>query len=267
MARPAENHPRPQGTLPDSSHLDRAVEPEYASVSVAAIAALALAALGLTALLPVDVTLALFPGWFQVPLLIFIPLGTIPFALAVMRSIRRSAGTKVGLPLAQAALVLALLATVGSAALHGARQYREHRLLETLVEDSDRYLESLLKGDYRSVFDELARNNPPPGSLEEQFEFWKKNFDDFLYKGGDYYGRTLSTSQRFPPERPEDPPGGLGLVVYKFRFSEGILNIRFIFRLDDGQLFGPYGWKLMAVRPERAYEFPEADEKPKKRFE
>ena len=129
---PASHPPRPPRT--DDAHLDRVVEPEYASVSGAAIFALVLAAISVVAFLPVPADLPLPWTWLRLPLLLIVPLAAAGAAAAARRSIRRSEGTRTGMRVAQIALTLALVVTVGAGAMHGVRQVRRHQLLVSLIE-------------------------------------------------------------------------------------------------------------------------------------
>jgi len=268
---------------PDEAHLDRAVEPEYAAVSIAAIAALVLAVVGLVAFKPSQPPLPLASrGWFQLPILLLIPVAAVAVALGSLRSIRRSEGTKAGQPLALAALVLALATAAGSTGFHAVRQYREHERMQSLVAASSYWLDLLLREHYRTVFDELVRSHPlDNGEAEKIFPGWEKRVRGYLFDGGDYYGRRLQDTNIAEPSEeelgtqvewyrhhsesfgaiPSPPPYDAGVAIHRLKFKESGVDIPFVFWWVDGR------WRLINVSPRPALVFPEPGEAPKKRFE
>ncbi len=191
----------------DAAHRDRAVEPEYAAISGGAVAALVLAGVSVIALLPKQAPIPLpFGVRYRLPVLLLVPLAVIPFSLFVIRRIRNSAGTKVGMPLARAALALAGLVAVGSIAMHGLRQHREFELHDTLAEQAEVYLRRIFDEQYRAVYDAMAANYPELYPQEVPFEQWRRRTHRALYGAGDYYGKSV---QRVLVQHPDEAEQGL----------------------------------------------------------
>jgi len=248
---------------PQEAYLDRVVEPEYASISAAAIGALVLAGISVLAFLPVPADLPLPLTVFRFPILLVLPLATLVFAAAAMRGIRRSEGTKIGLGLAQAALILAVVETLGAGALHGARQYHDYSLQQSLVREADVRLGYVLDDQSEPLYQELFRNSPELAKYESELRRLWQDIQAYMHtRGGDYFGRRL---QQTHIGWADDPAGGqveIGVAIFRLRFREGAMDITFRFRLEDGR------WQLTDFRPSfGVMDFPDDDETPKKRFD
>jgi len=248
---------------PPEAYLDRVVEPEYASISAAAIGALVLAGISVLAFLPVPANLPLPLTAFRFPILLVLPLTTLVFAAAAMRSIRKSEGTKVGLGLAQAALILAVVELLGAAALHGARQYHDYSLQQSLVREAEVRLGYVLDDQPAPLYAELLRNSPGLAQYETELRrLWQRTQRYMHATGGDYFGRRLQQTRIRAPDSPEEGPFEIGIAIFRLRFREGAMDIMFRFRLEEDQ------WKLTDFRPAGGVmDFPDDDETPKKRFE
>ncbi|NIA20750.1 MAG: hypothetical protein GWP05_02010 [Anaerolineaceae bacterium] len=255
---PANQPPREAG---DDAHLDRMVEPEYAAVSMKAILALILTGLGALALLPKQPYLSIPAISYRLPILIVLPLIALAAAVAALRAIRRSEGTLIGLKAATVATVLSAAFILGSIGQHGYMQYRQKELLRTLREAAQGYLELVMQEKYEPVYQELAANNPLIAERGPTFKRWRSNIHRFMTTLGDYYGRNL---QRQDLVRPKDPSEGAdlrGVVVHRFRFERGGVDLNFVFKDTD------QGWKLMVAEPRPIGVFPKRGDKPKKRYE
>ena len=259
----------PRHLRTDDAPLDRLVEPEYAAISGAAIFALVLAALSVAAFLPAPLDLPLPMTWLRLPILLILPLTAVALALAARRSILRSEGTRTGLGLAQAALALALLITLGAGAMHGFGQVRRYQLQRALVEVAEAYLQHVLTDKPDIVFGDLVRNgavtlDDKPGFLQG----WK-TAQYYMHEGsGDYYGRRLEKAgATVQSVAPKDKPGeeeileDFGEVIHRLQFAQGAVDLRFGFRLVDGQ------WKLVTYNQGFSREFPKDDTRPKRRFD
>lgn len=264
-ARPDE--PRPVRT--DDAHLDRLVEPEYAAVSGAAIFALVLAAVSVVAFLPAPLDLPLPMTWLRLPILLVLPLTAIAASLAAWRSIRRSEGTRTGLRLAQAALALALVATLGSGAMHAVGQVHRYELQRSLVEVANGYLQRVLTDQPDIIFGDLVRNGVAPLDEKPNYLNAWKTAQYYMHEGsGDYYGLRLEKAGAFVQSvAPKDRPGeeeilqDFGEVIYRLQYAKGAIDLRFGFRLVEGQ------WKLINFNQGFALELPKDGAQPKKRFE
>jgi len=248
---------------PAEAYLDRMVEPEYASISSGAIGALVLAGVAVLAFLPLPAYLPLPFTVFRFPILLVLPLVAIPFALAAMRSIRKSEGTRVGLGLAQAALILAVVETLGAAALHGTQQYHEYALQESLVREAETHLQCVLGDRPDDLFTELVANDPEWTKHEQGYRRLWRNVQAYLHQtGGDYFGRRLQQTRIRAPGSAEQGQFTMGVAIHRLRFREGAMDLVFRFHLVGRQ------WKLVDVSPTGGVmEFPDDNEKPKKRFE
>lgn len=247
------------------ARLDRAVEPEYAAVSGWAIVALILAGIAVVAFAPTPAYLPLPGTWIRFPLLLALPLAAIGVALGAARDIRRSEGTKVGLTLARAALVLALVTALGAGVFHGLRQYQEYTLHRTLVERGDEVLQWVIDNEKQAVFQTMLANDPGwaehRGAFDRQWDFLQRYLRDPAL-GGQYYGRFVQQTTILPPTEPDDPPFDRGRVVHRFRMGNGAMDVLIHFLHVDGQ------WKLVRVLPSTgALVFPKDNETPKPRFE
>lgn len=264
----------PQSEAPkparDEARLDRVVEPEYASISARAILALVLAGIAIVAFLPMPAYLPLPWVWFKLPLLVIIPLAVIPFAVSAVRDVRRSEGTKVGLGLAQAALVLAVGVALGASVFHGIRQWHEYTLERSLVSAADPYLEAVIENDFDAMFGELARNNPVAAEDRSGFRRLWDYVQDYLRKtGGEYYGRELRPTTIIPAGPVEGPEGESagqpydeGRVVHRFMMAEGAMDVVFRFWHVASQ------WKLVGFDARgHLLEYPDPTDRPKRRFE
>jgi hypothetical protein len=249
--------------MPDDARLDRAVDPEYAAVSGAAIGSLILAAVAVAAFLPVPVDLPLPWTWFRLPLFLVLPLAAIALAMAAIRLIRRSEGTRIGIRLAQAALVLAIVETLGAAAFHTVRQYGHYTVQQALVGESRTDLQYVLDGDFEALFRKLVANDPSVAKAERQIRAWWRQTQTYMRSGGgDYFGRALQSCTRRVPETEEDGPYEIGFVSHRLMFADGALDVFFRYQLVDGQ------WQLTYANSQRKMlTIPKEGDKPKKRFE
>lgn len=262
MAADQTLHPEPP-QAPDDAHLDRVVEPEYAAISANAIGALVLAGIAAVAFLPLPVDLPLPGTWMKFPVLLALPLATIPYALAAIRGIRNSEGTRVGLGLAHAALVLAVVIVLGAGTVHALRIRRHHTIEQSLVHAADPLLQAVIDDDFQSLFDNLARGNPEIAKRRAGYQNLWRHIQAYLHTdGGDYYGRHLRLTQILPPENPELPPYDRGDVVHRFRFTEGAMDIAFQFWRVDGT------WTVMGFYAKgQLVDYPKPGETPAKRFD
>jgi hypothetical protein len=279
MAKPQSSHPHRQPTSSphprppraDDAHLDRVVEPEYASVSGAAIFAVVLSAISVVAFLPVSADLPLPWTWLRLPLLLTVPLAAVGVALAARRSIRRSEGTRTGLRVAQIALVLALVITVGAGTMHGIRQVRRHQLLVSLIEKADGYLQSVLNDQPEAIFSDLVVNGArSPKDRPGYVDSWRMAQREFHGGSGEYYGRKLQQAVPImraagakggPDENQEEVEQDTGLVTHRLLFANQAIDMQFLFVLVEGQ------WKLVSFGFAPVSEWPKAGQQPKKRFD
>jgi len=245
----------------DDAHLDRAVEPEYAAVSVMAILALILTGVGALAMLPRQAYVGIPGVTYRAPILLVLPVASLLFALVARRKIVRSEGTLVGLRAATAAVTLSAVFVAGSVALHGYLQHRQYSLNQALLTETQGYLDRLLNGDYESVYREMAANNPGIVSEGLSPTVFGEMVGSRLKGGGDYYGRRLQNQGVTVPDDAADGGEIRGYVTHRFLFKRGAVDLNFIFAEQDGR------WKLMLVKPSMAFEFLPPDAKPKKRFE
>jgi hypothetical protein len=247
--------------LRDDAHLDRAVEPEYAAVSVMAILALILTGVGALAMLPQQAYVGIPGVTYRAPILLVLPVASLLFALAARRKIVRSEGTLVGLRAATAAVALSALFVAGSVALHGYLQHRQYSLNQAILTETQGYLDRLLNEDYESVYREIAANNPGIVSEGLSPTAFGEMIGSLLKQGGDYYGRRLQNQGVTMPEDTTEDGEIRGYVTHRFLFKRGAVDLNFIFAQRDGR------WKLMLVKPSMAFEFLPPDAKPKKRFD
>ncbi|MBN2582622.1 MAG: hypothetical protein JXL80_06105 [Planctomycetes bacterium] len=245
----------------DNAHRDRAVEPEYAAVSVMAILALILAGIGALALLPKQ-AYVLIPGLpYKAPILLVLPVASFFFALLARRKIVCSEGTLVGLRAANTAVMLSAAFVLGSIGLHGYLQHRQYTLNEAMLADAQHYLDRILQDDYEGVYNEMMANNPALAATGLSLKRFRSEIRGVLNSGGDYYGRNLQSQDVRVPDDPSQPAEIQGRVVHRFHFKKGAVDLTFVFAQRNGQ------WKLMVVGQTVTAEFPKPGSVPKKRYE
>ena len=245
----------------DDSHLDRMVDPEYAAISVKAILALILAGIGALALLPKQPYLSIPGISYRLPILVVLPLVALAAAVAALRSIRRSEGTVIGLRPAIVATVLSAAFVIGSIGLHGYIQYHEKELRRSLLEEAQVYLERLMQEEYEPVYQDMAANNPEIAKAGLTFNQWRSRIHTLMMTAGDYYGKNLQRQDLVKPKDPSEGTDRRGVVVHRFRFKRGAVDLSFVFTDSD------QGWELMGVGASGVAVFPKRDDKPKKRYE
>ena len=206
--------------------MDRVVEPEYASVSGTAILALILAPLGLLALKAIYFHMFGLP----VPILLIIPIISLAIALAAVRGIRHSEGTRVGIKLAITAATLSALIFVGATAYHGHQIYQQQSRLNDLMTLAQRDTELIFTGRYDTIYNRMLLNNPALATRQPLAD-WTAHLDELLYSGGDYYGSRLEAvrmfNMRLNEEDPTAPEELLAVVVRRLVFRHGAADLIF----------------------------------------
>lgn len=250
-------------SLPDDTRLDRVVEPEYASVSGLAIFALLLATVGVVAFLPLPAGLPLPMTWFRLPILLLVPLATIPFAVTAIRQIRSSAGTKVGIALAHSALALSLIFAIGAGTVHGLGQWGHHKRQLALVSAAENILSAILNNQPDTVLAALVRSGVATPANRGKFLMHWNQTQRLLHGDGPYYGRMLNRigAYKQDAEDASEARYDIGVVIYRLQFQRAALDLRFQFRLIEDQ------WKLVGITESQAFVLPGDDAKPKRRFE
>lgn len=253
----------PGPSLPDDARLDRAVEPEYASVSGLAIFALLLATVGVVAFLPLPAGLPLPMTWFRLPILLLVPLTTLPFSVAAIRQIRSSAGTKVGIALAHSALALSLIFAIGAGTVHGLSQWEHHKRQQTLVSAAGGILSAILNNQPDTVLATLIQSGVVTPADRGRFLIHWKQTQHLLHRGGEYYGRKLNQIGAYKQDTKDESEAryDIGVVVYRLQFKRAALDLKFRFSLIEEQ------WKLVGITESQALVLPDDDAKPKRRFE
>jgi hypothetical protein len=233
----------------DEAHLDRLVDPEYAEISGWAIFSLILAAIGAVAWLPPAIGYMPLPGdiRYKLPILVTIPLAALLLSLVAARSIRRSAGTKVGLKTAWAALAVSAICLVGSLVYHGVYQHGELQLQDSLVRTANERLQQLFARKYDLLLREMVANGRTDLASPQAQAQRKQIIEENLYGTGDYYGyvqQWVKTDHPQNPDNPEEQSEELdGVVIYRLSFAMGAVDLGLRFRYQDGQ------WLLIEVAP------------------
>jgi hypothetical protein len=255
----------PSPSLPDDARLDRAVEPEYASVSGLAIFALLLATVGVVAFLPLPAGLPLPMTWFRLPILLLVPLTTLPFSVAAIRQIRSSAGTKVGIALAHSALALSLIFAIGAGTVHGLSQWEHHKRQQTLVSAAEGILSAILNNQPDTVLAALIRSGVATPADRDKFLMHWNQTQRLLHDdgGGKYYGIKLNQIGAYKQDTKDESEAryDIGVVVHRLQFKRAALDLKFQFSLIEEQ------WKLVGITESQALVLPGDNAKPKRRFE
>lgn len=242
------------------SELDRAVEPEYAAISGTAIIALLLAPLGL---------LSLYEIYFQmfnipVPILLILPLVSLAVALAAIKSIRQSEGTRVGIRIASIAAVLSGLIFIGSGGYHVHHIMQESDLKNRLKAAALMDSQAIFTGRYNTIYSKMLLFSPEM-SKEMPLQEWTSQMNDFLYGGGAYYGSRIEATRMFSMKKDEDDPNSpellAGIVVRRLVFRNGSADLILNYVYNDGQ------WQLARAYAQAATEFGRMEDTPRPRWE
>lgn len=242
------------------SDLDRVVEPEYAAISGTAIIALLLAPLGLLSLHAIYFQMFDIP----VPILLILPLVSLAVALAAIRSIRQSEGTRVGIRIASVAAILSGLIFIGSGGYHVHRITQQIERQDRLKAEAEADMQAIFTGRYSTIYNKMLLFNPGM-SKELPLQEWTSRMNDLLYGGGTYYGSRIQAMRMFTVQKDEDDPNSpeqlVGVVVRRLVFRSAAADLVLNYIYTDGQ------WQLARAYIQAAAEFGRQGDKPVQRWE
>ena len=204
--------------------LDRAIDPQYASISTMAVLGLLFSLAGLA-------------GFFVIPLVALAAIGLV-MSLAAARQIRRSAGVLTGRRLAMAGIAVGAVVAAGAASWHTYEWWTIRQVLTALEARSYEVVDDIIAGRYEKVYSEM------PEEFRARQAVGPKEFGDRLgpvFKGaGKILGRTVLS---LPPPIPMTEGGSLVRAQVRVELDRRLLDVAVIWY----QPAGAARWDLVGV--------------------
>jgi hypothetical protein len=215
--------------LPPDGQLDRALDPEYAAISTAAVLGLVSGVAGLLS--------------FVVLPLVVLPAVGLALGLLAIRKIRRSEGILAGRGIAMAASVLGAFVLVGSTAYHAQGWLSERRVLEDLSNRSYDIMDDILAGRYAKVYNMIPEDfRRQQGRGPEEF---RSHVEPVLAGAGSVLRRTLMSLEII---RTDD-----GAIVapakMRMELERRYLDFQFVFKQTPEGM-----WDLIGIGASETFE-------------
>jgi len=212
----------------DETDLDRAIDREYAAVSVLAILGVVLGALGVSA--------------FLAPLLVAVPVLAAGLSLAALRRIRRSRGVLTGTRLAMTGLALGAGLALAAGGYHAWQWYGEHRTLASLKTRAHAIADQILARRWTEVFAQISPDSP---QHEAGADLFRRRLTGLFAGAGDPVGRQLQALQILRTERKE----AVAMAEVRLRLEQRTLDFYLWFQPDaSGQ------WRFVGVSGRETFE-------------